>query len=85
MSVAHRLRTVKIGLFLTNRMNTFCAFFFFNTNTRAIGAENDDFATYWLSAGCIFFMFFTFFMSYALCVGAAPTRSLRRIVEKELP
>ncbi len=53
-------------------MNTFCAFFFFNTNTRAIGAENRDFATYWLSVGCIFFTFFTFFMSYAPCVGADP-------------
>ena len=53
-------------------MNTFCAFFFFNTNTRAIGAENSDFATCWLSVGCIFFMFFTFFMSYAPCVGADP-------------
>ena len=61
MSVARRQRTVKIGLFLTNRMNTFCAFFFFNTNTRAIGAENRDFATCWLSVGCIFFTFFTFF------------------------
>ena len=57
MGVAHRQRTVKIGLLLTNRMNIFCAFFFFNTNTRAIGAENDDFATYWLSVGCIFIMF----------------------------
>ena len=72
MSVARRQRTVKIGLFLTNRMNTFCAFFFFNTNTRAIGAENRDFATCWLSVGCIFFAFFTFFKSYAPCVGADP-------------
>ena len=72
MSVARRQRTVKIGLFLTNRMNTFCAFFFFQTNTRAIGAENDGFATCWLSVGCIFFAFFTFFNSYAPCVGADP-------------
>ena len=72
MSVARRQRTVKIGLFLTNRINTFCAFFFFQTNTRAIGAENRDFATCWLSVGCIFFAFFTFFMSYAPCVGADP-------------
>ena len=39
MSVARRQRTVKIGLFLTNRMNTFCAFFFFQTNIRTIEAE----------------------------------------------
>ena len=79
MSVARRQRTVKIGLFLTNRMNTFCAFFFFNTNSRAIGAENNDFATCWLSVGCIFLGSFFFFKSYA------PTRAHRRIGENELP
>ena len=58
MSVAHRQRTVKIGLFLTNRMYTFCAFFFFQTNTRAIGAEKQRFCNLLVISGLHFLCIF---------------------------
>ena len=72
MSVARRQRTVKIGLFLTNRINTFCAFSFFQTNTRAIGAEKKILQPAGYQWVAFSLHFFTFFKSYAPCVGADP-------------